>query len=326
VAGSLGLALALCGMALTAAEADAPVKDRPSVKTIRLLAIGNSFSHNATEYLVKIAQSQKKELILKHAAIGGCPLEKHWNLYQKNEANADDPEGKPYELRAADGTRQKVGLKACLLDQKWDIVTLQQHSWSAADYKTYQPYARNLAEYVHRLAPTAAIWLQETWAYRKDNPMLKSANMSQEQMYRQLHENYLTMAKEIQAANIIPTATAFQIAREDARLKAETKPDFDPKALKHPEPPPLQGDMLCLGWSWSGDPPKLGYDGKHGTTAGKYLGALVWYEMLFGDVVGEVFAPEGLSPADAAVLREVAHKTVRDKVLPRALTEGEKHP
>lgn len=53
-------------------------------------------------------------------------------------------------------------------------------------------------------------------------------------------------------------------------------------------------------------------DGHHANTAGEYLGACVFYEVLFGDsVVGNTFIPSGLGSAYAKFLQETAHQTVQ---------------
>jgi len=288
-------------------------------KTVRLLTIGNSFSQNATEYLPQIVASQGNTLVLGRAAIGGCPLDKHWNLAQKYEANPDDPEGRPYTGRRPDGHEGKMSLKELLQAQPWDIVTIQQYSWTCQDPKSYRPYAQQVSDYVHRNAPQAKLWVHETWAYRVDHPLLKRNKMTPGQMYQNLHEAYATIAGEIHAEGIMPVGTAFQNARDDPRWKPDIQMDVDPKAFKYPDLP-RQVHALCAGWRWDANakPPTLGFDGKHCTTAGKYLAAMVWYEVFFGDAHGDVFVPKDLPGADAAVLREIAHRTVRDGLRPRA--------
>jgi len=295
-------------------------------KTLRVLIIGNSFSNNATTYLPQIVQSQGKALVLGHASIGGSSMEKHWELAQKNEANPKDPEGNPYYLLKPDGsTAKRLGLKEFLTSQPWDIVTIQQHSWKAPDISTYRPFAKQLADYIHQHAPQAKLWLHETWAYRADDLLMKKTNTTQEKMYLGLHAAYLTIGKELAVERIIPSATAFQNARQDPRWQLEVQKDFDPTTAKYPALP-TQVHNLCIGWHWNTKlpSPKLEFDGKHCTTAGKYLGGLVWYETFFGDCHGEVFAPPDLPRQDAAVLAEIAHKTVHDKLLPRELSGAAK--
>lgn len=276
-------------------------------KTLRVLKIGNSFSQNATEFLPQLATSQGHTLILGRAEIGGCSFQKHWQLAEKNEANADDPEGKPYS---------KMSLKQMLQSDKWDIVTVQQHSLAASDLSTYRPYVNKLADYIRLHAPQAKIWIHETWAYRADDKMFKDRK-TQAQMYQSIHEAYATIAKEIQAERIMPVATAFQNARKDPRYQPDLEKDVDPKAFTYPKLP-RQVHELCVGWSWDtkSKPPALRFDPKHATTAGKYLGALVWHESMLGEVKPPAFVPPDLPAADAVILQEIARKTLRDGLKP----------
>ena len=45
---------------------------------VRILAIGNSFSQDATHYLHQIAASDNVEMKVVNLYIGGCSLEQHW--------------------------------------------------------------------------------------------------------------------------------------------------------------------------------------------------------------------------------------------------------
>lgn len=47
-------------------------------KPVKILAVGNSFSEDATFYLPQIAEAGGKSLILGRLYIGGCSLERHW--------------------------------------------------------------------------------------------------------------------------------------------------------------------------------------------------------------------------------------------------------
>ena len=54
-------------------------------------------------------------------------------------------------------------------------------------------------------------------------------------------------------------------------------------------------------------------DGHHANTAGEYLGACVWYEVLFGrSAVENSFVPKGLDPTYAKFLQETAHRAVTE--------------
>ena len=50
----------------------------------------------------------------------------------------------------------------------------------------------------------------------------------------------------------------------------------------------------------------------HANLAGEYLGACVWYEILFGEsAVGNSYVPKGLDTEYARFLQETAHKAVQ---------------
>lgn len=293
-------------------QARTDVQGNAPGKLLKVLVIGNSYSQNATQYLPDLVKSQGNRLIIASAEIGGCSLEKHWSLAEKHESNPGDPEGKPY------GPIPKSSLKEKLQANQWDIVTLQQHSWLSRDLKTYQPFAGKLADYVRRYAPGAKIVLQETWAYRADDAtMLKKNGITQEQMYVAIHEAYKAIAKELSVDTIIPTGTAFQNAWQDPRWQLQVPASIDPTAFKYPQLPP-QRNTLIIGWQWSKlEPRKLMFDPKHCVAAGKYLGALCWYETLFGDLTNKPYVPAELSAIDAALMQEIAHKTVKLGLKPK---------
>jgi hypothetical protein len=287
-----------------------------SGKTLRILKIGNSFSQNATEYLSQIAAAQGNAIVWGRAEIGGCSLQKHWELAALHDSKPDDPAGLAYSGNMINGKSVKASLQELLQSQPWDIVTLQQHSFTAPDIKTYRPYVNQLADYVRKYAPKAKIWLHETWAYRADDKLFKQGGMTQEKMYQSIHETYATIATEIQAEKVIPCATAFQNARKDSRWQLEVE-NVDLKKLKYPNLP-HQSHALCVGYKWDTkvNPPKLSFDPKHCTPAGKYLAALVWNETFFGPSTKVAWAPDKFPASDAEFLQEIARKTVRDGLKP----------
>ncbi len=304
------LAVLVLSSAVRAQDAAAPVT-QPK-KTVYLLAIGNSFSGNASKYLNQIVEADGNKLVFGHAMIGGCPLEKHLNLAQKFEANPEDPAGKPYKMKNAEGKMVAASLKDLLTAEKWQYVTIQQFSFFSFKIETYRPYAQELVNYVHKYAPQAKIYVHETWAYRSDDPLFKDG-FTHEKMYQQLHDNYTTIAKEVGAERVIPVGTAFENAIKDPAWAFTLPEGFNAKELKHPELPD-QKHSLNVGYRWDtkSDPPKLVYDGHHASTIGCYLGGAVWYEVFFGDVRGNKFVPKEFSPEDVAYLQKVAHDTVAE--------------
>src|SRR5260370_32726410 len=107
----LAVALFFGVRAPVAAQAAAPPK------TVRLLNVGNSFSHNATQYLGALAKASGNTLIHHEAIIGGATMEQHWEKAQQYEKDANDPHGRYSTGRS---------LKDELLAEKWDFVTIQQ--------------------------------------------------------------------------------------------------------------------------------------------------------------------------------------------------------
>jgi len=283
-------------------------------KAVRLLTVGNSFSHNATHYLGELAKATGDTLILREANVGGASLELHWSKVEAFEKSPDDKEG-----RYGDGK----SLKEELTSEPWNFVTFQQASIKSHDLATYRPYAKELSDYIRRYAPGATLLMHETWEYRVDDPRFSSQSAalvplaSQEEMYRGLASAYATVAKELNV-RLIPVGDAFHLANHDAQwgFHASSTP-FDAKNAK-PGELPDQTHSLNVGWSWKKQPDatmKLTMDGHHANMAGEYLGACVWYEVLFGkSVENNSFVPAGFDPGYAKFLRVTAHQVVTKPV------------
>ena len=278
-------------------------------KTVKLLTIGNSFSANATHYLGDLAKAGGHTLIHQPLVIGGASFQVHAEKAQKHEA---DPKDKAGHYTSGRGLKENLEL------QKWDYVTIQQASIKSHDFATYQPYAGWLRDYIAKHAPQAKLLVHETWEYRKDDPRFTKPGdlKSQEEMYSGLRAAYDKIAAEF-GARIIPTGDAFHLADTDPSWAYQTDTTFNPKAAKQPELP-NQTHSLHVGWRWAkpknGGKIALGMDGHHASMAGEYLGACVWYEVLFGEsAVGNTFMPKGLDPTDARFLQETAHRAVIER-------------
>ena len=169
---------------------------------MNVLAIGNSFSQDATRYLYQIAKKQGiSNFHVTNLYIGGCPLFIHFkNMHEDNYAYALEVNGT--------NTGYSMAIKEALLSRKWDYVTLQQVSNLSPDYDTYEPYLTELVAYIRKYAPKAKIFIHETWAYEKDSQRLLSLNFkTPEEMYEKVHEAYLEALKH--ADGIIPSGTLF---------------------------------------------------------------------------------------------------------------------
>ena len=68
-------------------EANPAYAQKSSDKTIKILAIGNSFSQDAIEqYLWNIAQADSIDIVVGNLYFGGCSLEQHWKFLTENDS------------------------------------------------------------------------------------------------------------------------------------------------------------------------------------------------------------------------------------------------
>jgi hypothetical protein len=292
----------------TTSRADTPSAGR----TFHVLTVGNSFSHNATHYLGDLAKAGGDTLVLREDNVGGASMEIHW---KKVEAFEKDPKDKL-------GRYASKSLKEDLASEHWDFVTIQQSSIKSHDVATYRPFAKELRDYIHLYAPGATLEIHETWEYRVDDPRFTKPGSkpgepkTQDEMYRGLSTAYTTIAKEL-GVREIPVGDAFDLANHDPQwgFHPPEKP-FDAKTAR-PGELPDQTHSLNVGWKWSqkpGGPAQLGMDGHHASTAGEYLGACVWYEVLFGKTVeNNSFVPPGLDADYARFLRATAHRAAQQR-------------
>lgn len=277
-------------------------------KTVRLLTVGNSFSQNATRQLGNLVTNAGHVLIHQPIVVGGASLELHWG---RAAAYEKDPQ-------ATNGLYGKLSLKQHLIAQPWDFVTIQQASIKSHDVATYRPFAKQLHDYIKQHSPKAEVLMHQTWAYRVDDPRFSSTTpkagepATQADMYRMLTSAYTTIAKEL-GIRRLPVGDAFYLADTDPKwgYQRDAKYDFKDKAQTAL---PDQTHSLHVGWrraKGKDGKESLGMDGHHANMAGEYLGACVWFEVLYGEsVVGNGFITPGLDKAYGRFLQETAHQAV----------------
>ncbi len=172
---------------------------------MQVLAIGNSFSQDATAYLKKISDAENFNITVVNLFIGGCPLSKHY----RNMLSCD----KTYSLEFNGYTTGFfVSMEEALLSRDWDVITLQQASPASPKYDTYQPYLDSLALYIRECCPKAKLMIHETWAYEESSDRLIKTMKYEKRadMYNDLHEAYAQAAEDIDADGIIPSGTLMQ--------------------------------------------------------------------------------------------------------------------
>ncbi|CAG9928909.1 DUF4886 domain-containing protein [Bacteroides ovatus] len=247
-------------------------------KTVRILAIGNSFSQDAVEqYLHELAEAEGISTIIGNMFIGGCSLERH----VKNAR--DNAPAYAYRKIGTDGKKRekgKMSLETVLADEDWDYVSLQQASPFSGMYETYEASLPELIEYVKaRLPKKTKLMLHQTWAYASTSRHsgFKNYNCNQLTMYQAIADAVKKAAKANKIKIVIPSGTAIQNART----------------------------------SFIGD--HLNRDGYHlDVKIGRYTAACTWFERIFKhNVVGNPYAPEGLDEARKAVAQKAAHAAVK---------------
>ncbi|MGN1210069.1 MAG: DUF4886 domain-containing protein [Candidatus Cryptobacteroides sp.] len=147
--------------------------------TIRILAIGNSFSDDAMEYLYQILeQAGYTSIKLGNLYIGGCTLSTH--------ASNITSEAEAYDYRVnVDGTWKttpKFKSTDAISSDKWDYISIQQASGSSGMPDTYEPHLSTIISKVKELCPEATLMWHMTWAYQQTSTHSEFANYDKDQM------------------------------------------------------------------------------------------------------------------------------------------------
>jgi hypothetical protein len=282
-----------------------PMTPPAEARSLRLFLVGNSFSENATTYLPQIVKEGGNELVIGHAEAPGYTMQQHWEAVEASQTNPNDSKGKIYGGKS---------LRELLSAGTWDIVTIQQASISSAYLDSYHPYAQKLYDFIKKLQPNAEVVMHETWPYRSDSRDFSyvAANGVQagndREMFEKLLMAYHTVAAEL-GVRLIPVGEAFWRVNSDPQWGYKKDANFDFAKPVFPNLPD-QTHSLNVGYRWEGQT-KLGFDSHHANEAGKYLGGLVWYGVLFNESPEKItFVPAGVPANFAAHLREVAARVV----------------
>jgi len=151
---------------------------------MKILAIGNSFSSDATRYLHEISEAGGSPIKVVNLYIGGCSLDTHYkNINNDDKAYLLEFNGYP--------TGFYVSIREALQSDMWDYVTMQQASHFSVDYNTYMPYLQALSEYVKLHAPKARQVFHQTWAYENESQKLTELG----------YESHLAMFNNIKSAS-----------------------------------------------------------------------------------------------------------------------------
>ncbi|QNL48055.1 DUF4886 domain-containing protein [Olivibacter sp. SDN3] len=246
--------------------------------TLRILAIGNSFSQDAVEqYLHELADAAGKKILIGNLYIGGAPLSLHWKNVQDNK-NAYS-----YRKITVDGsktTADSVSILTALQDEHWDYVSIQQASPLSGKFDSYIEPLTGVKHFLDSVNDSHVkyIWHQ-TWAYAPNSTHEGFANYgnNQQKMYKNISKASTKVKKRFNFDLLVPSGTAIQNARNT-----------------------FLGDNLTR-------------DGYHlDLQIGRFIAACTWFESLFNEEAPtERYHPENVSPEAAQVAKQAAHAAVQ---------------
>ena len=221
-------------------NSDDPVA--PANQSLKVLAITSSFGLNTTQLLYDVAVAEgyaPENVTVARLYTSGCSLEKHLTyapdkpVYQYTKVSGD-PEivaehaaegqvvGKMFEVMKEGNATLLDGL----LDEKWDIIFMQQgarisaieSSYTDAQGRDYITLLRNVMEpYVQQQCPDARFVWNMLWAFDKgsaEKPLSSTFKGDQNAMYQASIDCTMKFAvPRTDYDRIIPSATAIQNAR-----------------------------------------------------------------------------------------------------------------
>lgn len=220
----------------------------PTTDSLRILAIGNSYTDDATAYLNSLitkAGIDSNRICIYVGSIGSASLQTWAEIYENDKfVNIT--------RRAGNLEMKNNGTLKELLAQHWDIITLQQESSKAINFNTFNPWLSRIINYIKQDCSNTEVALgwQMAWSYWSN---YGNAPKGKER-YELICSAIKTQIKKNGIDIIIPIGTAI----ENARMSSlQTKHDLT-----------RDGTHLCFG-------------------AGRYIASCIWYETLIAPVFGK---------------------------------------
>lgn len=213
-----------------------------SKNTLKVLAIGNSYTEDANAYLrdiCRLSGIDQNRFCIYEALLGGSSLQTWTEKYKSRQEIEILQTAGNIEMPVTKGTLKSI------LSQDWDIIIVQQLSKLSTDYSSFNPYLKKLINLIREDCsnPKLAFAWQLIWSYKSDYGDPPYGIIRWEKICEVVEQQISNDGIDI----IIPTGTAIQNARNTS----------------------LQTDG------------ELTRDGTHlsfGT--GRYIAACVWFETL----------------------------------------------
>ena len=265
--------------------------------TLRVLAIGNSFSEDAVEqYLWELGREAGVNFVIGNAYRGGWSLAAHWKDASTRAADTE-------YRKVVDGKRINIGkrtLRDIITDEPWDVITFQQLSQQAGRQGSYEPSLSLMIGYVRALALVDSVRLgfHQTWAYAQDSDHRGFALYDRNQYL--MYANIVAAVEEAvhehkdDLSFYIPSGTAIQNARTSSLIGSGV------------------GEGQAVNRELTRDGYHLNY------TIGRYIAACTWLESLTGiSAEGLKYRPKDVTQEQAAIAQRAAHAAV---LVPMAVT------
>jgi hypothetical protein len=245
--------------------------------TVKVLAIGNSFSEDAIEqHLSALARAEGLNVIICNMYIGGCSIERH---VENLRGNKPEYRYRKFDVNGKLTEKWNHTLEAALAEEDWDYVSLQQVSQNSGIPESYV-LLPELVDYVKARVPEDAVLMfHQTWAYapKSNHGGFVNYDRDQMKMYEAIVKTVNQEAPKVGIKLIIPCGTAIQNARTSA----------------------LGTDLTR--------------DGFHLSFAhGRYIASCTWLEAVLGvNPIGNDYCPEGMTPEECKLAQKAAHKAVK---------------
>lgn len=258
---------------------------------LRILAIGNSFSDDGTEYIPALLDNLGvKNVEIARLFVGGCTLQQHLSYHQTKQSPyifSQSMAGKNRWIKHKD----KYSLQEALAMGEWDIITLQQQSGKSGIYASYEPSLEALIQIIRQMQPHARLAWHMTWSYSTNSRHSEFSNYDNnpQKMFEAIHDaTQTTIEAHPEIETIIAAGTTIQTLRHSV-------------INNHPH-----------------DLTRDGYHIEFG--AGRYALACTWYETLIEphthiSMIGNTLSINkgmvAVTPLTAAYCQQAAHQAVR---------------
>ena len=245
----------------------------PTQKSVRILAVGNSFSVDAMKKHLwdMLYSAGYEEITLGILYIGGCTLKTHW----QNALNEQPSYTYYYTTTGTWKEENSVNILRGVMDGTWDIITVQQASNDSGMPDTYS-YLPDLVNWIRGKQPSARIYFHMTWAYQQNSTHSAFPKYDSDQltMYNAIVSTVQSKVVGVDGiAGVIPSGTAIQNLRTSSL-----------------------GDTLTS-------------DGYHlKDTYGDYTAAMTWYCCLFNGSPEDVsYRPSSINSYFDAIAQSVTN-------------------